>query len=287
MLDEEMRYFLEYCRISDFSKKSIESLSIYNGGSGQASLLIFNGYRSKNRCFQALYHSFRPQNGHYRVQMALGADSLPRFFWLFFPWLAHPAWISPIKTTSRPATPGLLISRYLSSSGLSHKETVGSRKFHRTHRVRVTTHEYMPLRDVVSTLRGVVPYGTESRRSPGLRPRWRPVHSPYRKQDCCFPTHCTASAFTSDNLRLILMTTTIHPPAIACHFMCFMDLGYWQWRAGISGLNTEPVEHPGIFGASLLRRWNIPRKRGFRLPLPGLHVDFTTDLLASGSASSP
>ena len=28
MLDEEMRYFLEYCRISDFSEKSIESLSI-------------------------------------------------------------------------------------------------------------------------------------------------------------------------------------------------------------------------------------------------------------------
>ena len=28
MLDEEMRYFLEYCRIADFSKKSIESLSI-------------------------------------------------------------------------------------------------------------------------------------------------------------------------------------------------------------------------------------------------------------------
>jgi len=28
MLDEEMRYFLEYCRISDSSKKSIESLSI-------------------------------------------------------------------------------------------------------------------------------------------------------------------------------------------------------------------------------------------------------------------
>ncbi len=71
MLDEEMRYFLEYCRISDFSKKSIESLSIYNGGSGQASLLIFNGYRSKNRCFQALYHSFRPQNGHHKVQTAL------------------------------------------------------------------------------------------------------------------------------------------------------------------------------------------------------------------------
>ncbi len=47
------------------------------------------------------------------------------------------------------------------------------------------------------------------------------------------------------------MTTTIHPPAIACHFMCWMDLVYWQWQAGISGLNTEPVEHPGIFGASL------------------------------------
>ena len=27
MLDEEMRYFLEYCRISDFSEKSIESLN--------------------------------------------------------------------------------------------------------------------------------------------------------------------------------------------------------------------------------------------------------------------
>ena len=27
MLDEEMRYFLEHCRISDFYKKSIESLS--------------------------------------------------------------------------------------------------------------------------------------------------------------------------------------------------------------------------------------------------------------------
>ncbi len=37
------------------------------------------------------------------------------------------------------------------------------------------------------------------------------------------------------------MTTAIHPPAIACHFMCFMDLVYWQWRAGISGLNTEPA----------------------------------------------
>ena len=51
-----------------------------NGGSGQAILLIFNGYRSKNRCFQALYHPFRPQNGHHKVLMALKADSLPRFF---------------------------------------------------------------------------------------------------------------------------------------------------------------------------------------------------------------
>jgi len=101
----------------------------------------------------------------------------------------------------------------------------------------------MPLRDVVST-----------RRSPGLRPQWCPVHSPYRRPDCClpvialaqarragFPTHCTASAFTSNNLRLILMTTTIHPPAIACHFMCCMDLLYWQWQAGISGLNKGPA----------------------------------------------
>jgi len=40
------------------------------------------------------------------------------------------------------------------------------------------------------------------------------------------------------------MTTTIHPPAIACHFMCCMDLGYWQWRAGISGLNTKPASLP-------------------------------------------
>ena len=37
MLDEEMRYFLEYCRISDFSKKSIEYLSIYNGGRAKLS----------------------------------------------------------------------------------------------------------------------------------------------------------------------------------------------------------------------------------------------------------
>ncbi len=51
-----------------------------NGGSGQAILLIFKGYRSKNRCFQALYHPFRAKNGHHRVQMALGADSLLRFF---------------------------------------------------------------------------------------------------------------------------------------------------------------------------------------------------------------
>jgi len=76
---------------------------------------------------------------------------------------------------------------------------------------------------------------------PGLRPRWCPVHSPYRKQDCCFPTQCTASAFTSNNLRLILMATTIHPPTIACHFMCCMDIVYWQWRAGISGLNPGPT----------------------------------------------
>ena len=54
---------------------------------------------------------------------------------------------------------------------------------------------------------------------PGLRPRWCPVHSPYRRPDCRFPTQCTASAFTSTNLRLILMTTTIY----------------------ISGLNTEPA----------------------------------------------
>jgi len=76
---------------------------------------------------------------------------------------------------------------------------------------------------------------------PGLRPRWCPVHSPYRRPDCRFPTQCTASAFTSDNLRLILMTTTIHPPAHRLSFHVCMDLGYWQWRAGISGLNTEPA----------------------------------------------
>ena len=74
----------------------------------------------------------------------------------------------------------------------------------------------MPLRDVVST-----------RRSPGLRPRWCPEYSPYRIQDCCFPTHCNASAFS--HIVGLYKTTTIH----------------------ISGLNTEPVEHPGICGASL------------------------------------
>ncbi len=115
MLDEEMRYFLEYCRISDFSEKSIESLttrlSEFNellktttvtslidicyqhlrrfvadyksppslqpqlieseSGSDQAISLISQNNRSKNRCFQALYHPFRPQNGHHRVLMAL------------------------------------------------------------------------------------------------------------------------------------------------------------------------------------------------------------------------
>jgi len=80
MLDEEMTYFLEYCRISDFSKKSIESLSIYNGGSGQDIPFIIQNIWSKNRRFEALYLRFRPQNGPHRVQMALEADSLPRFF---------------------------------------------------------------------------------------------------------------------------------------------------------------------------------------------------------------
>ncbi len=54
--------------------------------------------------------------------------------------------------------------------------------------------------------------------------------------------------------RIITMTTTIH----------------------FSGLNTEPVEDPAVFsGASL-----IPSS--FRLPLPGLPVDFTTDPPAAG-----
>jgi len=37
------------------------------------------------------------------------------------------------------------------------------------------------------------------------------------------------------------MTPTIHPPAHRLSFHVCMDLGYWQWRAGISGLNTKPA----------------------------------------------
>ena len=76
-----------------------------NGGSGQAILLIFNGYRSKNRCFQALYHPFRPQNGHHRVLMALGADSIPRFFLTFLPLTRPPSMNFTLSTKPLLPTP--------------------------------------------------------------------------------------------------------------------------------------------------------------------------------------
>ena len=78
---------------------------------------------------------------------------------------------------------------------------------------------------------------------PALRPRWCPDHSPYRSQDCCLLTACRSSAFIPILFGTILLSTTIH----------------------ISGFNHT---------ACIL----VPS--GSVLPLPGLHAEFTTDLLA-------
>src|SRR5205823_1440502 len=78
---------------------------------------------------------------------------------------------------------------------------------------------------------------------PALRPRWCPAHSPCRIQDCCLPATARRRLSLATALRTILLTTTIH----------------------ISGLHHA---------ACIL----VPSS--FVLPLLGVHVDFTADLLA-------
>ena len=78
---------------------------------------------------------------------------------------------------------------------------------------------------------------------PALRPRWCPEHSPWRIQDCCLPATAYRRLSLATALRIILWTTTLH----------------------ISGLHhTAYILVPSSFA----------------LPLLGVHVDFTTDLLA-------
>ena len=78
---------------------------------------------------------------------------------------------------------------------------------------------------------------------PALRPWWCPKNSPSRSQDCCLPATGNRRLCLDTTLRTISLTTTLH----------------------ISGLNHA---------AYIL----VPSS--FALPLLGLHVDFTPDLLA-------
>ena len=77
---------------------------------------------------------------------------------------------------------------------------------------------------------------------PGLRPRWCPVCSPYRSQDCCLPTACKGSAF------IRLWRTYPSGPQL------------YIFRGSIQTLHLDPV-------------W-------LRAPLLVLPSDFTTALLA-------
>ena len=110
--------------------------------------------------------------------------------------------------------PGLLISRYPSSSGLSHKETVGSPKF------PSYPFEYMPWSKtpVVSQSLAIA--------QPGLLPS----------------AACRASAFS-------------------CNAGLSNDHNYTFFGAQYRACTLDPSSSV--------------------LPLPGLHVDFTTDLVAN------
>ena len=85
----------------------------------------------------------------------------------------------------------------------------------------------------------VTPLGT----CPVLRPRWCPVHSPFRVQDCCLPLHAKRRLSFLLRREVILLSTTIHISRLD-HTACTL----------------------------------VPPS--FVLPLPGLHVGFPTDLLA-------
>ena len=73
--------------------------------------------------------------------------------------------------------------------------------------------EHMPLRDGVST-----------RRSPGLRPRWCPECSPWRIQDCCFPSHSNVSAFIPLSGTILLPQLYIFRGSIQSLHPCFLRL---------------------------------------------------------------
>ena len=78
---------------------------------------------------------------------------------------------------------------------------------------------------------------------PALRPRWGPIHSPMRSWDCCLPAQEDCRLSPLDLLRDILVPTIITISGLY-HAACILD------------------------PSSLVR------------PLLGLHVEFTTDLLA-------
>ena len=78
---------------------------------------------------------------------------------------------------------------------------------------------------------------------PALRPRWCPEHSPWRIPDCCLPATAYRRLSLTTALRIILWTTTLH---------------------------IAELHH----AAYIL----VPSS--FARPLLGVHVDFTSDLLA-------
>ena len=78
---------------------------------------------------------------------------------------------------------------------------------------------------------------------PALRPRWGPTYSPTRRWDCCLPELGHRRLSPLDHLRVILLPTMM----------------------SISGLHDAAC---------------ILDPSSFVRPLLGLHVEFTTDLLA-------
>jgi hypothetical protein len=78
---------------------------------------------------------------------------------------------------------------------------------------------------------------------PALRPRWSPLYSPLRIWDCCLPVTRDRRLSPLDVLRDILVSTIINISGLY-HAACILD------------------------------------PSSFVLPLLGVHVEFTTDLLA-------
>ena len=78
---------------------------------------------------------------------------------------------------------------------------------------------------------------------PALRPRWGPIDSPTRRWDCCLPESGNRRLSPLDHLRVILVPTMMSISGLH-HAACILD------------------------------------PSSFVRPLLGLHVEFTTDLLA-------